>query len=254
MRSGGHLVASAHCATRSPNEIQVAILTRACDHPWVMKLTLSEEILLLCLDDQTGRLRSMPERALDYAIGGAVLADLAILEIVRVSERHCEIVTNEARVEDPVLARSLEIIKEVPSPSLNSWLNALAGQARALRTHTLDRLIERDILKREKDEILWVFRAERYETLDLSEEIEVQQRIRAVVLDPAKKPSREDTVLVALIEVCELGPLMFSHAEFERSRERIRQIAQSDCIGCAVRQALTEIQRAMLEIRAYSGM
>lgn len=220
-----------------------------------MKLTLCEEILLLCLDDQSGRMRSMPERALDYALGGAVLADLTLAGAVRAKTEGCEILSDEpAFEEEPVLERALRIIRELPEASLNNWLNALAGEAKDIRSDALTRLVDRGILRRDEDEFLWVFRSERYETLDLSEEIEVQQRIRAVVLDPQRGPSREESILVALIEVCQLGRLMFSHAELERSQERIREIAGQDCIGRAVRRALTEIQRAMLEIRAYSGM
>lgn len=219
-----------------------------------MKLSLSEEILLLCLDDQTGRMRPMPDRALDYALAGAILADLALAGQVELSESAVGWKSGGAELERAVHERAAALLKEVEAPNLQSWLGVLANENRELRETTLKQLVERGIVARVKDEFLWIFRTERYETLDLSEEIEVQQRIRSVVLNPDHQTTREDAVLVALMEVCQLGPLMFSHAEFERARERIRSLAQADCIGCAVRHALAEIQRAMLEIRAYSGM
>ena len=219
-----------------------------------MKLSLSEEILLLCLDDQTGRTRPMPDRALDYALAGAILADLAIGGQVSLSETAVSWKPGAPPVTQPVHASAIDLLRKVEVPSLQSWLGVLASESRALRGAALNQLVDRGILARERDEFLWVFRTERYETLDLSEEIEVQKRLRAVVLEQQDCPSREEAVLVALMEVCQLGRLMFSHAEFERSRDRIREIASSDCVGCAVRHALTEIQRAMLEIRAYSGM
>ncbi|HSH09562.1 MAG TPA: GPP34 family phosphoprotein, partial [Oceanipulchritudo sp.] len=43
----------------------------------MVSLTLAEQLLLLALDDATGRLRPLPDRALDYALAGAILADLA---------------------------------------------------------------------------------------------------------------------------------------------------------------------------------
>jgi hypothetical protein len=36
-------------------------------------LRFSEEILLMALDEKTGRLHAMPERALEFAIAGALL-------------------------------------------------------------------------------------------------------------------------------------------------------------------------------------
>ena len=219
-----------------------------------MKLSLSEEILLLCVDDQSGRLRPMPDRALDYALAGAVLADLEMRGHIALGEDLVQRRGDAAGELQPVHATALKLLPESESSTLQSCLSLLAGENRTLRETVFDQLIERGILARVRDEVLWIFRTERYETLDLSEEIEVQQRIRAVVLDAERKPSREELVLVALMEVCQLGPLMFSHAEFEQHRDRIRDLANCDCIGCAVRHALTEIQRAMLEIRAYSGM
>lgn len=220
----------------------------------LMKLSLSEEILLLCVDDQSGRIRPMPDRALDYALAGAVLADLEMRGCVTLSERSVVRRPESTGELQPVHAAALKLLAEIETTGLQGCLSLLAGECRMLREAVFDQLIAHGILARVRDEVLWIFRTERYETLDLSEEIEVQRRIRAVVLDPEVQPSREELVLVALMEVCQLGPLMFSHAEFEQHRDRIRELAGSDCVGCAVRHALTEIQRAMLEIRAYSGM
>jgi golgi phosphoprotein 3 len=234
--------------------ISIALSSPGGDNSIRMKLSLAEELLLLCLDDQSGRIRPMPDRALDYALAGAILADLANAGEVKLSEEAVAWQGEATMPSSPVHRRAVELLRTVEDPNLQSWLGFLASESRQLRQAAFEQLVGKGILAREENEFLWIFRTERYETLDLSEEIEVQQRIRAIVLDPACQPSRAETVLVALIEICQLGPLMFSHAEFERSRERIREIAGSDCVGCAVRHALTEIQRAMLEIRAYSGM
>ena len=40
-------------------------------------LRFSEEVLLLALDEKTGRLHPLPERAIEFALAGAVLAELA---------------------------------------------------------------------------------------------------------------------------------------------------------------------------------
>ena len=42
----------------------------------MVSLTLAEQLLLLALDDETGKLLSLPDRSLDYALAGAILADL----------------------------------------------------------------------------------------------------------------------------------------------------------------------------------
>jgi hypothetical protein len=48
--------------------------------------------------------------------------------------------------------------------------------------------------------------------------------------------------------------LLLSESEQEAYRERIEEISQHDQIGRAVMACLDEIQKAILEIRTYSGM
>jgi len=48
--------------------------------------------------------------------------------------------------------------------------------------------------------------------------------------------------------------LLLSEEERERHRERIAEISTHDRIGKAVMDCLEEIQKAILEIRTYSGM
>ena len=90
-----------------------------------MKLSLSEEILLLCLDEQTGRVRPMPDRALDYALAGAILADLAIGGQVRLSESEVSWKLNAPPATQPVHAAAIDLLQKVEVPSLQK----LAGRA-----------------------------------------------------------------------------------------------------------------------------
>ena len=43
----------------------------------MVPLALAEQLLLLALDDETGKLLPLPDRSLDYALAGAIIADLA---------------------------------------------------------------------------------------------------------------------------------------------------------------------------------
>jgi hypothetical protein len=60
--------------------------------------------------------------------------------------------------------------------------------------------------------------------------------------------------MIALVHACQLEYLVLSAGEQETYRQRIEEITQSDRIGCAVVECLEEIQKAILEIRTYSGM
>ena len=219
-----------------------------------MKLTVTESLLLFCLDDQTGKFRAMPDRALDHAVAGAILAELQHRQLIRREESDIVVLADAQTPSEKELAEALKLLRERRRCSLRDATIQLAAEARGLISAVLDRLVAREILRKDEEEFLWIFHSERYETLDLSEELAVRDRIRRAVLEASTEPSREETVLIALMDVCQLGPLMFSHGELERAQERIRSLASHDSIGCAVRETLNEIQRAMLEIRTYSGM
>ena len=66
--------------------------------------------------------------------------------------------------------------------------------------------------------------------------------------------SDSDHVLLALVHTCQLEDLLLSAEEQVAYRERMEAIVASDRIGKAVEECLEEIQKAILEIRTYSGM
>ena len=66
-----------------------------------MSLRFSEELLLLALDDATGKLHPLPERALDLAIVGALLMELAFRNQIDTDNKNLTILNREATDHDP---------------------------------------------------------------------------------------------------------------------------------------------------------
>ena len=90
--------------------------------------------------------------------------------------------------------------------------------------------------------------------VDNREEREVRGRIRDVVLDPTAIPDPRDVVLIGLMDACDLDHVVFTSDEREKVCERIKQIARMDFIVQAIAKDIGEIQQAILEVIAYSGM
>lgn len=219
-----------------------------------MKLTVSESLLLFCLDDQTGKFRTMPEGAFDHALAGAILAELEHQQLIVIGENQVVLAPSVKPLAEKELVRALTLLREIEQPSLSAWTSRLSSKADEYSALILDRLVEQKILRKEEEAFLWVFQRERYETLDLSGELAVRDRIREVILDETREPTREESVLIALVDVCQLSSLMLSHAELERSKERIQTLSKHDLIGKAVRGTLRELQRIMLEYQSYTGI
>lgn len=219
----------------------------------MVRLTLAEQLLLLALDDETGKLLPLPDRALDYALAGAILADLT--RVGRV-----EITRDTMRVVDPSPVESvpedlglLDLV-QANVASLKGALSHLAGDAHGLRMRVTEQLVAKGVLREEDKEFLWIFHFSRYPLSDEETENAIKQRLRNRLRDPAIPLSFRDHVLISLIHTCELEHLLLSPQEKDLCRARIQAISDEDRIGHAVTDCLEEIHKAILEIRTYSGM
>lgn len=219
----------------------------------MVPLTLAEQLQLLALDDDTGKLLPLPDRALDYALAGAILADLTRVGRIEVTLDSVKIL-DSSPVDSVPEDLGLLDLTQANVTSLRGALSHLAGDAHGLRQRVIDQLVRKGVLREEDKEFLWVFHFSRYPLADPSTEAAVKQRLRNRIRDNAIPMSDSDHVLIALIHACQLEDLLLSAGEQESCRERIDAITNSDRIGHAVVECLEEIQKAILEIRTYSGM
>lgn len=219
----------------------------------MVNLTLAEQLLLLALDDETGKLLPIPDRALDYALAGAILAELTRIRRVGLKGDSLEILSTEPVGSAPEDEGLLDIMR-VNLHSLQGVLAHLAGEAHGLRKQVIDQLVEKKILREEDREFLWIFHYSRYPLADQTTEIAVKQRLRNRIRDTSIVMSRRDHVLISLVHACNLEHLLLSPDELEAYEDRIEAICAKDKIGHAVNDCLDEIHQAIMEIRTYSGM
>ncbi len=217
-------------------------------------LRFSEEILLLALDEKTGRLHPLPERSLEFALAGAVLAELAVANRIATDASKLR-VKDSSPTGDAILDAALKFLpKDEPTMTLQKGVARIALQADKLKPLLYADLVKKGILQQEDKKFLWVLRERRYPTIDDREEREVRARIRDIVLNPAAVPGPQDVVLIGLMDACDLDSFIFAPEELERSAERIKQIGGQDSIVAALSRAISEMQQAILDVIAYSGM
>jgi golgi phosphoprotein 3 len=217
-------------------------------------LRFAEEILLLALDEKTGRLHPLPERALEFALAGAVLAELAAAHRIDTDATKLT-VKDFSPTGDPVLDETLKFLpKNEPSMTLQKALARIALQADKLKPLLYADLVQKGILQQQDKKFLWALRERRYPVIDDREEREARARIRDIVLNPAVVPGPQDVVLIGLMDACDLDGFIFTPEELERSAERIKQICGLNSIVAALSRAIGEMQQAILDVIAYSGM
>ncbi len=207
-------------------------------------LTFAEEILLLALDDQQGVIKPLPVSAMEYALSGAVLMDLALANRIDTDLKQLRVVDG-APTGDEILDETLKILQSQPAPQTTThWLSYLAGQAKDLQDRVLKRLVKKGILKLENRKILWVFQVRRYPLQDNREVKEVKTRLRELIMS-SEIPDAREAVLIGLVNACRLFDEIFSETELDKYRPRIAALAKLDLIGQEVARSIHEIAQAM---------
>jgi Golgi phosphoprotein 3 (GPP34) len=207
-------------------------------------MLLAEELLLLALDDRTGKNRL---RSIDLGLAGAVLVELALLERVRVAERGESVkagrlvVTPGPAPESPVLARGLAVLSEREGRKPESVLHALG---KGLRESLTDKLLEARVLRREWHRVLGLIPTQRLLPQDGAPEAEVRERVRAALA--GAEPDARTAAVIALLSALKAVTTVFDVPDERAVRKRAKEIAEGQWAATAVRKAIEAINAATM--------
>ncbi len=209
-------------------------------------LTLAEDIILLLLDDDTGKLASIDLMTLNYAMAGAVLMDLALRNKID-NDLESLIVADSTPTGLQMLDTYLDkISSENKENNTRYWLTELSNYGEDIVDSALNMLVEKKILKTEEKKILWVIGTRVYPMVDDKEQKEVKRRIIDLLMSD-EIPTPQDVVLVSLMDTCSLFTTILSSKEVERLSSRIEQIRKLDLIGQEVTKVLERLRSDIAE-------
>ena len=124
-------------------------------------LRFAEELLLLLLEDQSGKFLRLPdrvpEREVQYALAGTVLMDLT-LECRIDTDPDRLILVDSTPTGDDLLDPILADIVNGGDHNVHYWLTHAAVRAWQIQDKALARLVSRDILDQRGYDYHWVFR------------------------------------------------------------------------------------------------
>lgn len=203
-----------------------------------MKLGLAEEIVLLALDEETGKPVTYN---VSYALSAAILADLAQRGRLRVEEEHVR-VTDESATGDDVLDEALHHICQSAHSSLSHWIRK--GAADHQRDRILERLVRGGVLDKVEKHALGLFPYHRYPAHDRSVEAEIRDRVRTAAMGGAA--TERTRLLLSIADACGLLHHLLTRQEQKAAAPIVEEATGADPIGAAVRQALREDQAAIL--------
>ncbi len=207
-------------------------------------LTFAEEILLLLLDDETGKMESVHPTVMEMLMAGAAMMDLGMRGHI-----DCDLekvfVTDESPTGEAALDLAFQDIRSADeSLHPRQWIQRLSDRGLELRDMALHRLVERGVLREEEKKFLWVFGRRRYPVVDDHEEREVKMRLLDVLLSDSV-PEPRDIVLICLADAVDAFQFILSPRELRLADKRIAQVRKLDLIGQAMSE---EIQRTVFDI------
>lgn len=215
-------------------------------------LSFAEELYLLALDDVTGKL-TIPNKdiVLNSALVGAVFSELSFLNKIDNDVEYLYVLNTEPTgrpILDFVLAALAKSDKE--KMSTEDCLGQLLMDAKKIEQLVLKQLLEKGILKKEEEKILWIFPTRRYPIINNQEIKDVETRLRDLILGD-ELPDPRETVLVSLVHACDLFQEILSPKEYRRCEERIAAIAKMDLVGQKVQQLIIHINNSLSTIAPF---
>ncbi len=215
-----------------------------------MKLTLSEQLLLLALKDEKGTVVSKAGMALDFGLAGALLLEMTVDERIGIRDGKL-VVQNATPSGDPLHDEVLTVLtaKKRRLKPVKYWVPRLASKMRKLRHKIADRLVLSGILRREKKRILGIFPSVRYPTANPLPELEVREQLKHTILE-GDFPSTETRMVLNLVKACDLSDEVFGKDARKQIKARFKELEQepgdSEAVGKAISEAVQAVQAAVM--------
>lgn len=180
-----------------------------------MTLLIAEDLMLLLMDDETGRLAVASQAR--PLFGGALLVELALDGAVEVEEKRGLLHTprvdvRQPRVQeqpDPLLAQAWQVVAEKPRTAQDLVQRLGKGTREELQR----RLVARCILEERESRVLGLFPSRTWPAADVSHERELRSRLQACLV-VGVQPDPRTAGLVSLLSavdqahrVLDRGPL-----------------------------------------------
>ncbi len=209
-------------------------------------LTIPEELFLLTVNESTGRRAFLKSRKFDVLLSAAILMDLSLHGRID-SDLESIIPVRPDPTGHVLLDEALvQIIRQREIQKISWWLLKLAEQSRRYREMLVKGLLQKGLVRMEKEHVFLGFKSHTYPIPASDKEIPViKSRIRKLVFSE-DLPDFRDVVIISVAWYGGLMDLVFSPEEIQQRGERMEQLARMDLIGQAVSSSMQKITQSII--------
>lgn len=206
-------------------------------------LTLFEELYLMAIDDEKGALVSSFKGRLGCGLAGAMLAQLALLEKIKVNENHRLEVYESEPSGDEMLDELLREIKDSKPRKVTYWVKALNEHPKLIRKQISERLVANGVLSLEDDQLLWPNQSYGSKP-DVPLKYGIKRRLRETILAD-QDIDLHNLTLLSIIRACNLLKMVFTKDERKAARRKIHEKLIGEALDNQIGQTIEEIERAV---------
>lgn len=209
-----------------------------------MDLTLTDELMLLALDDEKGNFIA-DSLSFTYALGGSVILELCLKEKIEIRGKEIH-VKHSGRTGDALLDLLLESIRQSKKVrKIDYWIDKLSGKETEIIDTSVAKLVKYGVLREEEKKYLWVFASKKYPTNNPNVENKLRKRL-IDVLEEKHRPGLNDLMLISLVDACELNNEVFGKDKAKTYKTKIKTIVKLSDRNAAINQTVKEVHDAVL--------
>jgi len=209
-----------------------------------MQLSLTEQFILIALNDEKGRFVS-DTTYLDNGLAGATLLELGLLNKIDWTDNIVK-VKNDESLGIPILDQSIGAIKKEKPSSIGHWIGVLNANAGDIKHVTLQTLREKGIIEKEEGKVLWIFSFNKYPTKNDQPENKLRARLKDIVMG-VRTAEEKDLMLLGLIEVCQLIDEAFREKDVRKRAKAWYKKQESDSkVTKALASTIQGLQAAIM--------
>ena len=215
-------------------------------------MLIVEDLLLLLTDDQSGAPLTDSTK-LPSALAGAVLLELSLLNRIDVAgegepvKRGRLVIRNSSPTGDDILDQALATLTQREGKRPRDVIRQLAS---GLRDDVYDRLVGRQLVRREEGRILGVFPRNRWPAVDATYEDALRRDIVNAFTQPSGELKPNIGALVSLLAAVDKLTLVVSPQSYGLSKKDIRRRGKEKSEGSwapeAVKETVAAAQAAMI--------
>jgi hypothetical protein len=206
---------------------------------------LFEEIFLLCIHEDKGTVMASKEDDLGFVLGGALLAELALVRKIGLKDNQRLEVLDPTPPEDDILSEVFETIKAAEKErKISYWVDVLSQKPEKLRKRVAKRLAHSGVVSQEDDRFQWVIPTPTSPDTNASAKYLMKNRIRDLVLASSQAEERE-IALLSLVKASGLIDFIFVKDERKLADRRIHELVVGEALKNPAIQAIEAIAVAI---------